>query len=188
MLWTVKSEQYQWTVKMNSVFSTFWLKSQLKFFCPFVSSDFVKRSMTIPKHESMTRRRFLLFLFKDFNMSFKENLVKRMKVRSFHIRCMAYQTHEIIFLNIVTILAVVQARQIGENIYITLKTRLVMSELRKRNWLWVNSFLLWVKKFTFRLFKNLQYVIISTSVILCVTKGTICWIHNYKMGKLQMDL
>ena len=66
-------------------------------------------------------------------MSFKENLVKRMKVRSLHIRCMAYQTHGIIFLNIVTILAVVQARQIGENIYITLKTRLVMRELQKRN-------------------------------------------------------
>ena len=71
--------------------------------------------MARPKHESMTRRRFLLFLFKEFNMSFKEYLVRRMRLRSLHIRCMACQTHGITFLNIVTILAVVQARQIGES-------------------------------------------------------------------------
>ena len=56
--------------------------------------------MARPKHESMTRRRFLLFLFKEFNMSFKEYLVRRMRLRSLHIRCMACQTHGITFLNI----------------------------------------------------------------------------------------
>ena len=76
----------------------------------------------------MTRCRFLLFLLKDFNMnfvrrmrfrllhiSFKEYFVRRMRLRSLHIRCMACQTHRITFFNIVTILVVVQARQIGES-------------------------------------------------------------------------
>ena len=76
----------------------------------------------------MTRCSFLLFLLKDFNMnfvrrmrlrllhiSFKEYFFRRMRLRSLHIRCMACQMHRITFFNIVTILVVVQARQIGES-------------------------------------------------------------------------